>query len=396
MDLLLDLEEQSVAALAREVLDKLATPGLARETETDPLGYSAKLWREIARLDWIGLCLPSAVGGQDLPLHYAGLLLEEVGRHIAPVPLHSTLTAALTIARHGRADQAQALLPAVISGDSILTVAFQEARTARPRTGLRTIAVRDGDEYVITGVKHFVDNFAAARSYVVSCADGQGVSLFVVPADAPGMSSTHLVTLAKDQQGKIAFDHVRVPATALLGEPGEGQAAADAMIDLGTALLCAQMGGAARRDAELAVEYSKDRVAFGRPIGAFQSIQHLAADMLIAVDGAELLTREALWRLGAGLPAAVEVSQAKAFASDKCVFVARSSQQIHGGIGFMMEFDLHLWYRRIVAWSMRYGTAAEHRARVAAALLDTPGQVRLGMEQILPPCPAAREKRQGG
>ena len=328
--------------------------------------------------------MPGAVGGQDLPLHYAGLLLAEVGRHIAPVPLHSTLTAALTVARQGRAGQVEALLPGVISGESIMTVAFQEGRTARSRNGLRTVAVRDGDEYVITGVKHFVDNFAAADSCVVSCADGQGVGLFVVPAGAPGISSTPLVTLAKDQQSKVAFDHVRVPASALLGEPGEGRSAAEAMIDLGTALLCAQLAGASRRDAEFAVDYSRNRVAFGRPIGAFQSIQHLAADMLIAVDGVDLLTREALWRLGAGLTGAIEVSQAKAFASEKCVFVARSSQQVHGGIGFMMEFDLHLWYRRVVAWSMRYGTAAEHRARIAAALLDTPGPVRLGMDQVLP------------
>lgn len=384
MDLLPDSEEASVAAVAREVLDSLATPGLARETETDPLGYSRKLWREIAGLDWIGLCLPASAGGQDLPLHYAGLLLEEVGRHLAPVPLHSTLTAALTIARHGSESQASALLPPVIRGEAIMTVAFQEGRTARPRHGLSTVAVRDGDEYVITGVKHYVDNFAAADSCIVSCATAGSVSLFVVPASSPGISSTPLVTLAKDQQSRVSFDRVRVPTAALLGEPGGGQQAADAMIDYGTALLCAQLAGATRRDAELSVEYSKQRVAFGRPIGAFQSIQHLAADMLIAVDGVELLTREALWRLGAGLPAAVEVSQAKAFASEKCVFVARSSQQIHGGIGFMMEFDLHLWYRRIAAWSMRYGTVAEHRARVAAALLDTPGPVRLGMTQVLP------------
>jgi alkylation response protein AidB-like acyl-CoA dehydrogenase len=130
---------------------------------------------------------------------------------------------------------------------------------------------------------------------------------------------------------------------------------------------------------EFAVEYAKQREAFGQPIGAFQAIQHLAADMLIAVDGAELLVREALWRLGEGLPASVEVSQAKAFASDKCVFVGRSAQQIHGGLGFMMECDLQLWYRRIVAFSLRCGSAREHRQRVAAALLDQPGKVRLGM-----------------
>ena len=384
MDVMLNSDEASIKEVARDILGDLATPALARDAETDPLGYSAKLWREVAALDWIGLCLPESVGGQGFPVHAAGLLLEEVGRFVAPIPLHSTLTAALTIARHGSDELAARVLPAVCRGESILTVAFQERRSTRTGQRSSTTATRDGDEYVLTGVKHFVDNFAAAARCVVAAADGQGVSLFVIDTDLPGISHTPLVTLAKDQQSKVRFDHVRVPASALLGEAGQGQPILDAMIDYGTALLCSQMAGATRRDAEFAIEHAKNRVAFGRPIGAFQSIQHLAADMLIAVDGTELLTREALWRVGADLPATVEVSQAKAFASEKCVFVCRSSQQIHGGIGFMMEFDLHLWYRRVVAWSLRYGTVAEHRARIARALLDTPGPVRLGMTQVLP------------
>ena len=163
------------------------------------------------------------------------------------------------------------------------------------------------------------------------------------------------------------------------GESVRAVALARDLFDIATALMCSQLVGATRRDMEFAVEYAAQREAFGQPIGAFQSIQHLCADMLIAVDGAQLLTREALWRMDQGIPASVEVSQAKAFASDKCVFVARSAQQIHGGIGFMMECDLQLWYRRIVAWSLRCGTVREHRQRVAAALLDQPGKVRLGM-----------------
>jgi alkylation response protein AidB-like acyl-CoA dehydrogenase len=151
------------------------------------------------------------------------------------------------------------------------------------------------------------------------------------------------------------------------------------MLDVATALLCAQMEGAARKDAEMAWEYSKRRIAFGRPIGAFQALQHLMADMLIWLDGCQLLTYEALWRLSEGLPASVEVSQAKAFCNEKCQAVVRSSQQIHGGIGFIEEFPLHLWYRRVAAWTMRLGTTFEHRARVARALLDRPGEVRLGV-----------------
>jgi alkylation response protein AidB-like acyl-CoA dehydrogenase len=155
------------------------------------------------------------------------------------------------------------------------------------------------------------------------------------------------------------------------------------MLDRGTVLLCTQMVGAARKDAEMAIEYSKNRVAFGRPIGAFQSIGHLCADMIIWVDGGQLLTYEALWRMDQGLPASIEVSQAKAFCNEKLEAVVRSGQQIHGGIGFIMEFNLHLWYRRTCAWTMRLGTSYEHRARMANAILDKPGKLTLGESMYL-------------
>ncbi|MCI0858502.1 MAG: acyl-CoA dehydrogenase, partial [Chloroflexi bacterium] len=155
--------------------------------------------------------------------------------------------------------------------------------------------------------------------------------------------------------------------------------------DRATLLLCAQMIGATRKDAEMAIEYAKNRVAFGRPIGSFQAIQHLCADMTLWVDGAQLLTYEALWKLDQGIPARIEISQAKSFCNEKCEAVVRSSQVIHGGIGFMMEFDLHLWFRRVTSWTMRLGTSFEHRARIAEALLDQPGRVRLGMPLVPTP-----------
>ena len=122
MDVLLDEQEQTIRTVARGFLHTKATPALAREMETDPLGYRPALWRDLAGLDWLGLCLPERFGGQDLPLQYAGLILEEVGRHIAPLPLHSTLSAALAVARHGDETLRQALLPAVCAGDLVLTL----------------------------------------------------------------------------------------------------------------------------------------------------------------------------------------------------------------------------------------------------------------------------------
>ena len=200
--------------------------------------------------------------------------------------------------------------------------------------------------------------------------------------NTPGIGHTPLVTLAKDKQSKVEFNQVRVSKSNLVGELNQGWPIAQTMLDQATVLLCAQMVGAARKDIEMAIEYSKNRVAFGRPIGAFQSVQHMCADMTIWVDGAQLLTYEALWKMDQGLPASIEVSQAKAFCNDKCQAAVRSSQVLHGGMGFMMEFDLHLWYRRVTAWTMRLGTSFEHRARVSRALIDQPGKVWLGMDQI--------------
>ena len=156
------------------------------------------------------------------------------------------------------------------------------------------------------------------------------------------------------------------------------------MLDLGAVCYASQMCGAARKDFEMGLEYSKNRVAFGRPIGAFQSVAHMLADAVMYIDGGELLTREAIWKMDQDQPYQVEVSQAKAFCNDKLQHVTVYSQMIHGGMGFMMEFDIHLWYRRVAAWSMRMGSTFEHRARVAQGILDTPGNVELGMIQALP------------
>ena len=378
-------EELMVKNAAREFLDAECPPSLARAIEQDERGYSVELWEKMASLGWFGISLPESYGGGGLPVTYLGLILEECGRAIAPVPFHSTATAALAVANHGSDEQQQTILPRVARGDLIMTWAVQEQDPRLRADAIQCRGEVDGDSLIINGVKHFVDNFSAAELMVMAVRTAAptdasaGITLAIVPTNAAGITETRLTTLAKDSQSKLNLGGVRIPLSNVIGEVGQGWPATSEMLDTGTALLCAQIIGAARKDAEMAIDYAKNRVAFGRPIAGFQSIQHLCADMIVWVDGAQLLTYEALWKLDAGLPYGVEVSQAKAFTNDKCQATVRSSQQIHGGIGFMMEFDLHLWYRRVTAWTMRLGTSFEHRARVARALLDQPGKVRLGM-----------------
>jgi len=385
MNVLPNEEELMVKNAAREFLAAECPPSLPRAIEQDERGYSVELWEKMAALGWFGISLPESHGGGGLPVTYLGLILEECGRAIAPVPFHSTATAALAVARHGSSEQQQAILPRIARGDLIMTWAVQEQDPRLRADAIQCRAEVDGDSLVINGIKHFVDNFSAAELMVTAVRTAAptdhsaGITLAIVPTNSAGITETRLTTLAKDSQSKLAMDGVRVPLSNVIGEVNQGWTATSDMLDVGTALLCAQITGAARKDAEMAIDYAKNRVAFGRPIAGFQSIQHLCADMIVWTDGAQLLTYEALWKLDAGLPFGVEVSQAKAFTNDKCQATVRSSQQIHGGIGFMMEFDLHLWYRRVTAWTMRLGTSFEHRARVARALLDQPGQVRLGM-----------------
>ena len=385
MDVLPGEEEQMVKNLAREFLEAECPPSLAREMEKDNLGYPPELWKKISDLGWFGMSLPETYGGQGLPLSYLGLISEELGRVIAPVPFHSTMVAALTIAADGTDQQKQSILPHISSGDMILTWAFQELNPKLNPESIRTTATETDGGYVLNGTKMFVDNYVAADKILVTCRTSpateisSGLSMFIIDTNLSGMVETPLVTIAKDKQSKVTFEGVKISKDDLIGELDQGWDIAVDMLDRGTALLCAQMVGAARKDREIGIEYAKNRVAFGRPIGAFQSVQHMCADMTIWVDGAQMLTYEALWKMDEGIPASVDVSQAKAFCNDKCQAAVRSSQVLHGGMGFMMEFDLHLWYRRVCAWTMRLGTSFEHRARVSKALIEEPGRVRLGM-----------------
>ena len=385
MDVLPSEEEQMLKNLAREFLEAECPPSLARAMEKDELGYPPELWKKMAELGWFGLSLPGEYGGQGMPLTYLAIIMEEAGRAIAPVPFHSTIAAALAIGEHGTEEQRREILPAVSRGDMILTWALTETDPRLRPQGVSLEAREEGDDLVLSGTKMFVDSFSVADKCLVVCRtreespENEGLTVVLVDTGSSGISYNPLVTLAKDRQCRVTFDNVRVPKANVLGEIDYGWPIAEWMLERATALLCAQMVGATRKDAEMAIEYSKNRVAFGRPIGSFQSIQHLCADMTVWVDGAQLLTYEALWKLDQGLPATVEVSQAKSFCNEKCEAAVRTSQTIHGGIGFMMEFDLHLWYRRVSAWTMRLGTSFEHRERVAKALLDQPGQVRLGM-----------------
>ena len=371
----LQLGRQSVA----EFLQRECPPSLVRASEEGYTGHSPQLWKKFAELGWLTLCLPQDVGGQGLPLSYLGLLLEEVGRVLAPIPVLGTMVCALVIDKYGSPAQ-RALLEQVGTGELVLSHAVAEASGVWGAHKIAMTGRREGDDIVLSGTKHFVDNFAISGKVLVALrmvdADRgtNALSAILVDTRAAGIKATQLHPMAKDGQCTVSFDNVRVPVAQLLGQ---GARAVHDLMNYAAVFSVSQMQGAARQAMLMAVDHVNNREAFGQPIGSFQAIQHMAADMMNAVDGSQLLAREAIWRLDRGLPADAEVSQAKSFANEQCLKVCRSAQQMFGGMGFIAICDINLWFRRVASWSLRCGTTYEHRDRIAAILLDQGGTVRL-------------------
>jgi alkylation response protein AidB-like acyl-CoA dehydrogenase len=395
MDVLFDEEELTVQQTVAKFFAAECAPAVVRSSEKEADQFSRTMWKKFASLGWLAICLPSASGGQALPLTYLGLLFEEIGRNLAPIPLLSTMVPALIAVKHGKGREQ--LIARVGVGDALLSFAIQEEDGRWSSESIKTTAKIDGDGVVISGKKFFVDNFRSSEACLVMCRFENGdrpgsLGLIFVDPGAPGVTREKLITLANDAAETVTLDGVHVPLGNILCI---GQEAADDLMDYSAIFHAMQMQGAARAAMEMAAKYVSQRDAFGQPIGAFQAIQHLAADMLNAVDGVQLLAREAVWRLSKDLPARVEISQAKSFANEKCVMVCRGAQQMHGGIGFIAEFDINLWYRRATAWSLRAGTTYEHRKRIAASLLDQPGTARLGMPQVVAASPGSKAAARG-
>lgn len=380
MDILLDDQEVQIREAASEFLTGECTSALVRKIETDPLQYSPALWEKFAENGWLQLCLSDKNGGQELPLTYLSLLFELAGYHIAPIPLHATMVPAMIIDRHGSAEQQQ-LLQQVLSGDLILSHAVAEANGRWTPDSIKLEGRVECNGLVLNGTKTFVGSYHASKQCMVVYREATAphhLGVVLVSTDASGLSSDALVSMAKDGEANVQFNNVRVPLSARVGTSDQGHPIALEVMDFSAVLYASMMAGAGRRTLDMAVAHAKQREAFGQPIGAFQAIQHLCANMVNAIDGTTMLAREALWRIDQKLPHRVNVAQAKSFGNEQCMMVVRSAQQIHGGMGFIRDFDLNLWYRRVGSWSLRGGTAAEHRRTIAAALLDQPAKVRVG------------------
>jgi alkylation response protein AidB-like acyl-CoA dehydrogenase len=372
MDLSLTEEQQLLQDSARDFLRQECPTTHVRAMEEDETGYSPALWQQIADLGWAGLMFPEQYGGSGYSFIELCVLMEEFGRALLPSPFHSTvLTFGLPILFGGSAAQKQRYLPAIATGKLLGTLALTEPSASFEPSGVSVRAESRNGTLVINGTKLFVLNAHTADELLVavrtrdSGGPENGISLLLVPGKAAGVDIIPLHTIAADRQCEVEFRNVSVGADALVGKLNDGWSLIKQTIDHATVAKCAEMVGIAQVAFDMAVDYAKNRVQFGRPIGSFQAIKHKCSDMIIDVDGSRFITYRAAWCLAGGLEAAKEISMAKAWTSDACRRVCAQAHQIHGGIGFTKEYDLQLYFRRAKQGEVFYGDADLHREVVA-------------------------------
>jgi alkylation response protein AidB-like acyl-CoA dehydrogenase len=368
-------EQQVLRDMVRGVLAEHSPIEVVRKTEDDPRGYPEALWKQLAEVGATGILIPEAYGGAGQSLIEAAILYEELGRALAPVPhFQSAVLAARLLATAGSEAQQKSWLPRIASGEAILTPAWLEPDGGFGPKGVQLRATPAGDGFELTGTKRHVGFARAASALIVLARTGSGerdIDLFLVDPAAAGITATQLLSLASDAQYELRFEKVRVPASARLGAPGSGWQSFERVLEEGIVLLAAQAIGGADRALEITVDYAKERKQFDKPLGAFQAIAHYLADASTKIDGGRTLVYEAAWARSENRANASQLAaMAKLFACQTYRDVTAMCQQVWGGVGFTIEYDIQLFFRRAKQLQLSWWDTRELEERVAASLLD--------------------------
>ena len=360
MDLGLSEEQELLKNSAREFLEKECPEEHVRAMEEDEKGYSPELWKKMADLGWQGLMIPEEHGGAGFSFLDLAVLVEEFGRALVPGPFIPNQVAAAIILAAGSDAQKKKYLPKLADGSSIFTYAFTEPSGRWDRDGVQ-MKLEGGK---LNGTKLFVPDAAVADYIVTAARKGNDMVAVVVPRSA--VQVTVLKTIASDKQAEVVYKDVAVADDDVMAIP---QAVGDTIRNQATVLECAYLVGLAQKDFEISVNYAKERVQFGRPIGSFQAIQHKAADMVTDVDGMRFIMYKAAWSLNSNQDdQQMAVNMAKAWTSEATRRVVAHGQQIHGGIGFTKDYVIQLFFRRQKRAELFWGDGDFHRERVAQML----------------------------
>jgi alkylation response protein AidB-like acyl-CoA dehydrogenase len=364
-------EQEELRRYASQWLSERAPSKIVRELMESDEGFDRSHWTELAEMGWLGMAIPEEFDGAGFGFLELVVLLEEQGRALLPSPFFSTIVlAAGALLTSGTEEQKAAWLPRIAAGDIVATVATTEPGGQWDAEGVEAVARKSDAGWEISGTKSYVLDGHTADLLIVAARTEVGVSLFLVPGDAAGLTRTLLDTMdATRKQAEVVLESVHVASDALVGEEGEGWSTIDQIMQTAAVALAVESVGGAQKCLDMAVEYAKDRQQFGRPIGSFQAIKHKCADMLVAVESAKAAAYYAAWAVSeANDEVALVAPLAKAYCTEAFYHCAQENIQIHGGIGFTWEHDAHLYFKRAKSNELLYGKPSEHRKVLAERL----------------------------
>lgn len=376
----LSADQDLLVSTTRKYLRATAPVETLRALRDDPVGYEPDYWKSGAELGWTALLVAEEHGGGSISgegLQDLALVAAEFGRNAAPGPLLTANVVAAALSRAGT-DRAVEAAGAICAGESIGAWCYGEPAPHAALGAVATSAVQDGSDWVLTGVKGPVEHGGQADLFLVTAQTGAGLTQFLVPADSAGVTVTALSTLDVSRRySRVALREVRVPADAVLGEPGQAAPDVERQLQEGLVIQTAEMVGAMERAFDLTVDWARDRYSFGRPLASYQALKHRFADLKLWLEASHAVADAATSAVaGQAEDAAELVSAAKAYIGHYGPELCQDAVQLHGGIGITFEHDLHFFLRRVTIGSALLGTPREHRLRIAT-LLDA----RFGAEE---------------
>ena len=367
-------EQQVLRDTVRKLCAEYSPIAVVRAMEDDPKGVPDALWKQLAELGLLGVLVPEEYGGSAQTLLEAVIVFEELGRALAPSPaFESAVMSAGVLLAAGSDAQKKEWLPKLVSGEAIVTPAWMEPQSGFGPKGVNLRATKSGDGFVLSGQKRHVAFASSAARLVVLARTGEkleDISLFLVDPHAEGVSMKQLKSLASDTQYDVRFDGVRVPAAARIGAANGGWTVWDAAMHDGIVVLAGLAMGGCERALEITVQYAKDRKQFDKPIGAFQAISHYLADAVTQLDGGKTLVYEAAAARAAGRDIRRLAPMAKLFACQTYRDATAMCQQVWGGVGFTIEYDIQLYFRRAKQLQLSWWDTRYLEELIAADVLD--------------------------
>jgi alkylation response protein AidB-like acyl-CoA dehydrogenase len=367
-------EQQVLRDTVRKLCAEYSPISVVRAMEDDPKGVPDALWKQLGELGVLGILVPEPYGGAEQTLLDAVVVFEELGRALAPTPaFESSVMSAGVLLAAGSEAQKKEWLPKIAAGEAIVTPAWMEPQRGFGPEGVALRARKVDKGYVLNGTKRHVTFASSASRLLVLARTGRkptDVSLFLVDPQTPGVSMKQLKSLASDTQYEVSFEKVKVPAGARVGRENAGWRVWDAAMHDGIIVLAGLAMGGCERALEITVQYAKDRKQFDKPIGAFQAISHYLADAVTQLDGGKTLVYEAASARAQGKDVARLAPMAKLFACQTYRDVTAMCQQVWGGVGFTIEYDIQLYFRRAKQLQLTWWDTRYLEERIAADVLD--------------------------